>query len=331
MKDNPVKVYFLGSGAISVPVLDGLLRAEEVKVVGVGSQLKSQTDANKPIRTMGTALIRHCDEIGLEIDKVQTVNDAAFHQRFKDSGAEILVVASFGQILKKALLALPQFGCLNVHASLLPKYRGASPVIAALLNGDAVTGVTFMEMEAGLDTGGWYEMLELEICKGETAEELELRLGKLAGQHIGRVIWDVVRNGKKPTPQSTEGISYVGKVKKEDGFVKWDCKAERIVNMLAAYASWPCVFAKIPARNGKIKVIKITKAKCIELNCRGSQPGDILAFGKEGILVACRESSLRIEELIPIGGKGHMTASDYLRGSPIPPECPRMCDFVLGD
>ena len=331
MKDNPVKVYFLGSGAISVPVLDGLLRAEEVQVVGVGSQQKSQTDANKPIRTMGTALIRHCDEIGLEIDKVQTVNDAAFHQRFKDSGAEILVVASFGQILKKALLALPQFGCLNVHASLLPKYRGASPVIAALLNGDAVTGVTFMEMEAGLDTGGWYEMLELEICKGETAEELELRLGKLAGQHIGRVIWDVVRNGKKPTPQSTEGISYVGKVKKEDGFVKWDCKAERIVNMLAAYASWPCVFAKIPARNGKIKVIKITKAKCIELNCRGSQPGDILAFGNEGILVACRESALRIEELIPIGGKGHMTASDYLRGSPIPPECPRMCDFVLGD
>ena len=331
MTDNPVKVYFLGSGAISIPILDGLLRSEEVKVVGVGSQCKVQKDASKPIRTMTTPLIKHCAEIGLEVDKLATVNNEAYHQRFKDSGAEILVVASFGQILKPALLALPQFGCLNVHASLLPKYRGAAPVIAAVLNGDAVTGVTFMEMEAGLDTGGCYEMLELEIGKEETASELEMRLGNLAGQNIGRVIWDVVRNGKKPTPQSSEGVSYVGKVKKEDGFVKWDCTAERIVNMLSAYASWPCVFAKIPARNGKIKVIKITKAKSIELNCRGSHPGDILAFGKEGILVACREGALRIEELIPIGGKGLMTASDYLRGSPIPPDCPRMCDFASGD
>ena len=139
---------------------------------------------------------------------------------------------------------------------------------------------------------------------------------------------EVIRTVMKGLPLN---VIYWCKVKKEDGFVKWDCAAERIVNMLSAYASWPCVFAKIPARNGKIKVIKITKAKSIELNCRGSQPGDILAFGKEGILVACREGALRIEELIPIGGKGLMTASDYLRGSPIPPDCPRMCDFASGD
>ncbi|MBO4511712.1 MAG: methionyl-tRNA formyltransferase [Victivallales bacterium] len=331
MTDNPVKVYFLGSGAISIPVLDGLLRSEEVKLVGVGSQCKIQKDASKPIRTMTTPLIKHCDEIGLEVDKLATVNNEAYHQRFKDSGAEILVVASFGQILKPALLALPQFGCLNVHASLLPKYRGAAPVIAAVLNGDPVTGVTFMEMEAGLDTGGSYEMLELEIEKDETAADLEMRLGELAGQNIGRVIWDIARNGKKPTPQPTEGVSYVGKVKKEDGIVNWDCNAERIVNMIAAYAGWPCVCARIPARNGKSRAIKITKAKCIELNCRGSQPGDILAFGKDGILVACREGALRIEELTPTGGKGCMPACDYLRGSPIPPDCPRMCDFASGD
>jgi methionyl-tRNA formyltransferase len=330
MPDNAVKVYFLGSGAISVPVLDGLLRSDEVEVLGIGSQCKIQKDSSKPIRTMTTPLIRHCEEKGIEVDKLATVNNDAFHQRFRETGAEILVVASFGQILKPALLALPKFGCLNVHASLLPKYRGASPVIAAVLNGDAVTGVTFMEMEAGLDTGGWYEMLELEIGKDETAANLEMRLGELAGRHIGRVIWDIVRNGKKPTPQSEDGISYVGKVKKEDGIVDWNCNADRIVNMIAAYATWPSVCARIPTRNGGTRAIKITKAKSIELNCRGSQPGDILAYGKEGILVACKEGALRIETLTPNGSKD-MPACDYLRGSPIPPERSRMCDFILGD
>lgn len=330
MQNNPVKVYFLGSGAISAPVLDGLLRSDEVEVVGIGSQCKVQKDATKPIRTMTTPLIKHCEDIGIQVDKLPTVNSASFHQHFTDTGAELLVVASFGQILKPALLALPRFGCLNVHASLLPKYRGASPVIAAVLNGDAVTGISFMEMEAGLDTGGWYEMLELEICKNETAAELEMRLGELAGQNIGRVIWDIARNGKKPTPQSEEGISYVGKVKKEDGIVNWDCSADKIANMVAAYTPWPSVCAKIPTRNGGNRAIKITAAKSIELNCRGSQPGDILAYGRDGILVACKQGALRIERLTPNGSK-EMPACDYLRGSPIPPERSKMCDFISGD
>ena len=330
MPGNPVKVYFLGSGAISTPVLDGLLRSDEVELVGIGSQCKVQKDMNKPIRTMTTPLIKHCEEKGISIDKLATVNNESFHQRFIDTGAEILVVASFGQILKPALLALPKFGCLNVHASLLPKYRGASPVIAAVLNGDAVTGISFMEMEAGLDTGGWYEMLELEIRKNENAADLELRLGELAGQNIGRVIWDIARNGKKPTPQSDKGISYVGKVKKEDGIVNWDCNAESIANMVAAYTPWPSVCARIPTRNGGTRAIKITEAESIELNCRGSQPGDILAFGRDGIIVACREGALRIERLTPNGSKD-MPACDYLRGSPIPPERSKMCDFILGD
>ena len=329
MSEEPVKIYYLGSGQISVPVLSGLLAAKEVQVVGIGSQAKTNKPG-EPARTKTTPLIKHCEENGIQLDRIPSVNKPEFHQRLISSGAEMLVVASFGQILKPALLDIPRFGCLNVHASLLPKYRGAAPVIAAVLNGDKVTGVTFMQMEAGLDTGGSYGMFQLEVQEGEKAEALEMRLGELAGQHIGQVIWDIARNGLKPVPQQEEGVTYVSKVKKEDGIVNWDCEAFHIVNMLAAYSHWPCVRARIPIKNGKSKVIKIVQARSVELNCRGTHPGDILAFGRPGILVACNGSALLIERLIPEGSR-EMSAKEYLCGSPIPPERSRMCDFILGD
>ncbi len=330
MSERRIKTYYLGSGSISVPVLCGLLRSDLVEVVGIGSQRKALKSARGPVRTMTTPLIKYCEANGIQVDGLASVNNEEFYERFRSSGAEILVVASFGQLLKTTLLELPKYGCLNVHASLLPKYRGAAPVISALLNGDRVTGVTFMEMDAGLDTGGAYRAFELEIKEDDNAASLEERIGELAGLHIGQVIHDIACCGLKPVPQPEEGVSYVKKVNKEDGIVEWNRDAGQIVNMIRAYSPWPSVRARIPSRNGTSRVVKITEATSMELNCKGSRPGDILAFGAQGIIIACGEGALRIQRLIPEGRK-EMAACEYLRGAPIPPERSRMCDFISGE
>ena len=200
MSENKVKVYFLGSGDISIPIMEALRKAPGLELTGVASQKKESKGAG-PVRTIKSPLVKHCEKCGIPIERYPSVNKEEFHNVLRERGVELLVVASYGQILKPELLALPKYGCLNVHASLLPKYRGASPIVASLLNGDRVTGVSFMQMEAGLDTGPIYRMCELEILPDDNADTLEERLGKLAGESIEEVILEIVRQGLKPVPQ----------------------------------------------------------------------------------------------------------------------------------
>lgn len=329
-ESDKVKIYYLASGHISIPIFEKLRQSGIVSMVGVGSQEKASKQTGGPARSAKTPLVKYCESKGYEIDRYASVNTADFHSRLTSLGVEILVVASFGQILKPALLALPRFGCLNVHASLLPRFRGASPISAALLSGDAKTGVTFMEMEAGLDTGPVYRKSELDILPGDDSYSLELRLGELAADGIEQVIVDICRNGLVPAAQSEEGVSYAKRINKEDGLAKWDKPAVELANMVRAYSPWPSLRAKIPARNGNCKMVKITEAVAIESTDAGAHPGDILAYGREGILVACGTGALRIRRIVPEGRK-EMSAADYLLGSPIPPEHPFMYDFSVGD
>ena len=145
MSSSKVRVYFLSSGRIGIPILDALCRDTELELVGIGSQPDKEAGRKKKLAP--TPLAFHAQELGLAVDKPLTVNSSDYHEHLKDLGVELLVVASFGQILKPALLDLPRLGCLNVHASLLPKCRGAAPISEVILNGDEETGVTFMKMD----------------------------------------------------------------------------------------------------------------------------------------------------------------------------------------
>ena len=317
MKDKRIKVYFLGSGPISIPIMHALMQAPNLKLVGVGSQQK-QDKEDGPVRTKKSKLVVHCEENRIAIDRIESVNREEFHAKLRELEVEILVVASFGQILKPALLALPKYGCLNVHASLLPKYRGASPVIAALLNGETVTGVSFMQMEAGLDTGPVYRVCKLPIEATDNAEVLEQRLGKLAGENIDDVIVDIARHDLKPVPQSEEGATYAKKVCKDDGTVRWERPAREICNMIHAYTPWPSVSTTLPTRGGKSKMIKITEAAVV-CGDDGIAPGTIVKAGKGGIVIQCGKDRLCISKIIP-EGRWEMPAAEYLLGSPIPQE-----------
>ncbi len=317
-----IKVYYLASGNIGIPLLKALLKSERLELTGIASQLKESKSCG-PVRTAKSRVVEWCEENGVAIDRFPSVNKEEFHDAFRKSGAELLIVASFGQILKPELLALPKYGCLNIHASLLPKYRGASPIVAALLNGDETTGVSFMRMEAGLDTGPVYRVVTLKIEPDDNAKTLEERLGVLAGENIESVVEDITRHGLQPVPQAEGASSYAKKICKEDSWVKWERSATEIANMLRAYNPWPCVRTVLPLRNGKSKVVKITNATAL-CDVSSDVPGRILEAGHDGILVACGKGALLIKSLTP-EGKKDLEAEKYILGYPLPKENPCIC------
>ena len=248
----------------------------------------------------------------------------------RERQVELLVVVSYGQILRPELLATTPYGCLNVHASLLPKYRGAAPIVAALAGGESRTGVSFMKMDAGLDTGPVYRTISLDILSSDTACTLEERLGILAGESIGQCIYDIVRNGLPAIPQSSGESVYAKKITKKDGRANWCEPAALLERKVRAYQPWPSLQTILPLRNGKSRMVKITEAVVVAEKPASAKPGEILAFGKDGILIACGEGALRVRRLTP-EGKREMSASDYLLGSPIPPDHQAIVPFEDGE
>ncbi len=335
MSEDKVKIYYLASGDISIPILHALKDAHGLKLTGIASQ-KKESKGEGPVRTIKSPLVKHCEKEGFSFERYQSVNSEEFHNVLRKNEVELLVVASYGQILKPELLALPKFGCLNVHASLLPKYRGASPIVASLLNGDRVTGVSFMQMEAGLDTGPVYRMCELEIQPDDNADQLEMRLGELAGQCIEEVILDITRHGLKPVPQCCEGVSYAKKISKEDGRVCWSKSAEEICNMLRAYEPWPCVNTVFPTQDGNGLLVRIREAEPLPDDGKDAMPGTILETkffiekdknGNDakffGIVIKCGKGRLFLRRIAPPGRK-NIPALSYFTGMRFP------LDLVIG-
>ena len=329
MPDNtPIRIYYLASGRLGIPILERLRSDPRLILTGIGSQ--PDKPAGRRQRHVPTPLAAHGDALGLPIDRVPSVNTPAFLDRMRRLQVEMIVVASFGQLLKPDLLALPPFGCLNVHASLLPRFRGAAPINMAILRGDAKTGVTFMDMEAGLDTGGIYGQVALTIHPDDNAEQLEQRLGSLAAEHIGSVIWNIARAGLTPTPQPAEGVSLARKIKKEAGAVTWTSSARLIERMVRAYTPWPRVSALAPIGKGPIKRLQLTNATALDMTpAQNARPGEIIAQGRDGLLVACGEGLLLIRTVIP-EGRTEMSVAEFLRGNVLSPGTV-LSDYPVGE
>ena len=225
----------------------------------------------------------------------------------------MIVVAAYGQILPPALLEIPRFGCLNVHASLLPKYRGAAPIQWAILNDEAETGVTIMKMDAGLDTG---EMLSREatpISPEDTAETLHDRLARIGAGLLLRTLPDYVAGKIIPRPQPAEGASYARKITKEDGRLDWSQPARALWNRVRAFTPWPGAFFYQPA-TPKPRLVKVWQTR-VEEQLSGPA-GELLRADKEGIVVGCEQQALRILSLQVEGGR-RLTAQEFLSGHPL--------------
>ena len=243
---------------------------------------------------------------GIPVHQPEKLRDPATHAPLIECAPEVLVVAAYGLILPQAVLDIPKRGCLNIHASLLPRWRGAAPIQRCIEAGDAETGVTIMRMEAGLDTGPMLLAAALPIAAAETAATLHDRLAALGG----RLIVDALRrlDALTPRPQPADGVTYASKIDKAEAMIDWTRPAAEIERRIRAFDPFPGCTAKFGA-----DVLKIWRAQPAAST---GQPGEILAVAPDGVTVACGEGALRLVELQKPGGR-RLASAEFLPGFPL--------------
>lgn len=303
-----VKVYFLGSGKIAVPVLNRLVWSDRIELLGIGTQLDRPAGRNKKLHPTPVGEFAHAS--GLQADKIPSVNVEDYLDYLKWLAPDFIVVVSFGQILKQPLLELPRISCVNVHASLLPRYRGASPIAAAIVNHDISTGVCFMQMDRGLDTGRVYCSFEHPLSGNERADWLEEALGRLAADKIVGVLEGIVKEKNAPVPQDNEFATVTKKIHKGDGVINWNLPAADIESRIRGYYPWPGAAFSLMAHNRRITV-RVTSASVHAL--LSGKPGEVLQADKKGWIVACGTNALELLTVVP-QDKKEMRGIDFLNG-----------------
>ena len=309
MEKGTVKIFFFGSGAFAVPVLEALCLNTKIRMCGIITQ--PDKPAGRRMTLTPTPVGKWCESHSIECRKACSVNEPAFLESLKAEQPDMIVVVSFGQILKEPILELPRLCCLNVHASLLPKYRGASPITSAVLNGDLESGVCFMQMDKGLDTGAVYETHRITLAPDIRTDVLENQLATLAARKIVNCISSIAENHLAAVPQNHAEATVSKKIRKSDGAMRWGDSAVAIERRIRAFYPWPSVCFLLPTQNRNVHV-KITSGKSVPALCTDS-PGKVLKIAPDGITVSCGIGALLIERVIP-EGKKEMTAADFARG-----------------
>ncbi len=302
----------MGTAELACASLEALAAQGDFEIAAVVTQ---------PDRPKGRELKLHPSPVKaaalrrrLQVLQPERARNEEFVRALQALAPDLIVVAAYGQILPASILALPRFGCINVHTSLLPKYRGAAPIQWAILNDEAETGVTIMKMDAGLDTGDILTQERTPIYPQDNSESLHDRLAALGAGLLVRTIREYVAGQVVPRPQPAEGMSYARKIAKEDGLLDWAQPARTLWNRVRAFAPWPGAFTHLPAEP-KPHLLKIWQ---VEVAPGSGQPGEILEAGKAGIVVACAPAALRILSLQREGGR-RMTAQEFLTGHPLEP------------
>jgi methionyl-tRNA formyltransferase len=329
-----LRIIFMGTAELSCASLQALAgdaKFQNAAVVTQPDRPKGRDLKPQPSPVKSLAL-----RLGLPVLQPERARDEQFIAELRELKPDLILVVAYGQILPPAILDLPRHGCLNVHTSLLPKYRGAAPIQWAIANGDTETGVTIMKMDVGLDTGPIVSQRRTPIRADDDSATLHDRLAQLGAELLVQTIPDYVAGKIQPVPQPAEGASYAAKIKKEDGRIDWNQPAQTIWNRLRAFTPWPGTFTFLrsaelgTATTTKPQLIKIWNAEVIEevsgrdsaLRCPdaaarrphlGQKPGEILQADKTGIIVGCGERALRILELQREGGK-RLTAAEFLAG-----------------
>jgi len=289
----------MGSPDFAVPSLDALVEAGH-EVVAAYAQPPRPAGRGKAERK--TAVHERAEALGIAVRTPRTLRDAAEQERFRALGADFGVVAAYGLILPKPILEAPKHGCINVHASLLPRWRGAAPVQRAILAGDTVSGVTIMRMDEGLDTGPMLLKRELDI-RGKNAGEVTEELAKLGAAAL--LEW--LQHPTPPEPQADEGVTYASKIDKAEARIDWGKPAEEIERQIRAFN--PVPGAWFEASGERIKLLEAE----VDSRFRGN---DGLVLDNE-LLIACGEDALR-PTLVQRAGRAAMTPQELLRGFPIP-------------
>jgi methionyl-tRNA formyltransferase len=248
-------------------------------------------------------------ERGLPLAQPATLKAPGALAELRAAQAQVMVVAAYGLILPPAVLALPSLGCINIHASLLPRWRGAAPIQRAILAGDRTTGIGIMRMDAGLDTGPICFSHAIPIEPEDTAGSLHDRLATLGGRCILQALATLETGQMHAIPQASEGATYAHKIEKREASIDWTCPAVRIERQVRAFNPLPTASTSLRGQ-----VLRVWRAHALDEE--SSIPGRVIDATESGILVGCGAGVLRIEELQRSGSK-RLSAADFLRGAPV--------------
>jgi methionyl-tRNA formyltransferase len=307
---TPLRIIFMGTPELAAASLRALIGAREIQVVAVVTQ--PDQPKGRGLKLQPSAVKAVAQKENLPVLQPQRAREEGFIEELAAFKPDLIAVAAYGQILPKAILDLPRFGCLNVHTSLLPKYRGAAPIQHAILNGDSETGVTIMKMDVGLDTGDILAQERTAIDDSDNSQTLHDRLASIGADLLVRTIPGVVSGAIQPHPQPTEGVTHASKIKKQDGEILWTQPARVIRNRVRAMVPWPGAFTRLPAQP-QPHLLKIWDVEVVE---RLGEAGTILQADKTGIVVGCGAGALRILVLQQEGGR-RLTAAEFLAGHPL--------------
>lgn len=301
-----MRLLFFGTPEFAVPVVESLIYAGH-EIAGVATQPDRPQGRRllltpPPVKTF--ALQRR-----LPVFQPEKINAAEFVAHVRKIKPELIVVAAFGQIFKKELLTLPKWGCWNVHASILPRYRGASPIVRCLMAGETETGVSIMQMGEGLDDGDVLSVIRFPISPEETAGELEQKLAQAGGQLLLETIQQLQQGKLRPQPQDSSLATYASKIKKEEGEIRWDQPADMIHNLIRALN--PAPGAHTFWRGERLLLW------CSQLaDSSSGKPGEVVRVDGKTVWVKAGDRALALTEL-QLPGKKAMGVADFLRGHPL--------------
>ena len=299
-----LRTVFMGTPTFAVPSLAALAESEDVTLVLCNPDRpagRGRSMASPPVK-------EEAARRGIPVFQPEKARHPDAVARIAAEAPDLIVVTAYGHILPESILDIPRLGCINVHASLLPKYRGAAPINWAVARGETVSGITVMRMDAGMDTGPMLHAREMPIGEEDTSETLFSKLSILGAEALREALRGLREGTLVETPQDAALATYAPMLKKEHGRIDWSRPAREVRNLVRGMAPWPSAFALHAGRT-----LKILSSAVAGESGAAAEPGELVALEREGIAVACGEGVLRLRVVQPEGGKA-MDAWAYAQG-----------------
>ena len=305
-----MRIVFMGTPDLAAEVLETMMKSGCEVTLAVTQPDRPKGRGRGVIKTP----VHECaDRWGIPVFSPERVKRPEAVERLREEAPDLIVVAAFGQILSKEILDLPRYGCVNVHASLLPAYRGAAPIQWAVINGETKSGVTIMQMDEGLDTGDILLQEEIPLAPGETGESLYNKMAALGGELLVKALPMIEQGTLTHVKQDDAASCYAPMLKKEMGNIDWTMPAVQIERLVRGLNSWPGAYTFM---NGKM--LKIWGAELTDGSLSGGEPGTVTGTDKSAIYVACGKGALALTE-VQYEGKKRMSTQAFLLGTKVTP------------
>lgn len=305
----PLRLIFMGTPDFAVPTLLELV-AHGHEIVAVYTRAP-KPGGRRGLQLQPTPIEQEARRLGIPVLTPKTLKTPEALEEFRSHGADAAVVVAYGMILPQAILDVPPLGCFNLHASLLPRWRGAAPINRAIMAGDAETGVMVMKMDVGLDTGDVAMAERIAISDTMTASDLHDALARLGADLMVRAMAALGRGGLQLTKQAGEGVTYAAKIEKAEARIAWAKPAREVLRHIHGLSPFPGAWSELQVEDAPVRV-KILRCEQAD---GGGAPGDVL---DEHLTVACGQGAIRLLEL-QRAGKAPMKAAEFLRGTPLKP------------